>query len=102
MMTRHCPRCGRGLRTVSGSGRPAIYCSQGCRRAAEFEIRRVNERLASLETRLSELRVTTLKTGWEDSAELLQAEISVQRARLADLCDEMPDETLGKESRHDN
>ena len=35
---------------VTGPGRPARYCSTGCRRAAEHEVRRANGHLARLES----------------------------------------------------
>jgi hypothetical protein len=86
-LIQRCPRCGRIIPTRSGAGRPTIYCSVGCRRAAEYEIRCVNGRLAALESRLIALRLISEPTGWEDDPALLQAEIEVQRARLAELLD---------------
>jgi hypothetical protein len=88
-----CPRCSRAIPASEGAGRPATYCSPGCRRAAEYEIRRINDRLDHLEQRFSALRFTIHRTGWEDDPALLEAEIARQRARLAELCDqaeEMP------------
>ncbi len=84
----HCPRCGRVIQTPSGAGRPATYCSPGCRRAAEYEIRRIDDHLTKLESRLSALRLINERTGWEDDPALLEAEIAVQRARLAELLED--------------
>jgi hypothetical protein len=51
-------------------------------------IRRIDQRLGTLELQLSDLRLTTERTGWEPDPQLLQAEIVRLRARLADLCDD--------------
>jgi hypothetical protein len=81
-----CPQCGRSIKPAPGVGRPKTFCSVACRRAAEFEIRRCNERLAYLERLASDLRLTTERTGWEIPGEMLQAEIERQAKRLRDLC----------------
>jgi len=47
-MTR-CPIDGKAL-TRPASGRPPVYCSSACRRVAEAELRRLDRRLASLES----------------------------------------------------
>lgn len=44
-----CKVCGAPITTTASTGRPAVYCGTPCRRLAELEIRRVNQRLASLE-----------------------------------------------------
>jgi hypothetical protein len=44
-----CPICGAGIAPKSKTGRPAIYCSVGCRRASEYELRRLQARLIRLE-----------------------------------------------------
>jgi len=51
-----CLKCAGPLPEQAATGRPPSYCSEGCRRAAEFEIRRLNRRLERLEERVSELR----------------------------------------------
>lgn len=61
-------------------GRPATHCGEACRRAAEMEIRRVNERLAGLEGRLSECRLGPVQTF--DDVGALEVEIARQTARL--------------------
>jgi hypothetical protein len=48
-MTMTCRKCGVGLPTRSGPGRPAVYCSRGCQRAAEYELRRAQDAVASVE-----------------------------------------------------
>jgi hypothetical protein len=44
-----CRKCGRDLAAREGAGRPAVYCSVGCRRAAEYELRRAQDALAAAE-----------------------------------------------------
>ena len=51
-----CLKCGGPLPERPATGRPPAYCSVACRRAAEFEIRRLNRRLETLETKASALR----------------------------------------------
>ena len=51
-----CRRCGAALGS-QGRGRPAVYCSPACRRAAEFEVRRLTRRLDALEVQASTARV---------------------------------------------
>ena len=51
-----CLKCGGPLPERPATGRPATYCSVACRRAAEFEIRRLNRRLEVLEVKASGLR----------------------------------------------
>lgn len=48
-MTKCCRKCRGPLPEGSEIGRPASYCSLGCRRAAEFELRRIQTRLQRLE-----------------------------------------------------
>ncbi len=78
-----CVKCGSELPEQVGRGRPAWYCGAACRRAAEFEIRRIGNRLASLEDQLMRSRLggylilTPIK--------MIEAEIAKQEARLRDL-----------------
>jgi len=44
-----CRKCGSELPTRTGRGRPAVYCSTGCRRATEYELRRVQKALEDIE-----------------------------------------------------
>ena len=77
-----CKFCGREIPDQQ-RGRPAIYCGETCRRAAEMEIRRVNERLSGLEARLSECRLGGVQT--LDDVSSLEVEIGQQTARLLHL-----------------
>jgi len=44
-----CVKCPRPLPKQIGKGRPAIYCSVGCRRAVAAESMRIQKRLERLE-----------------------------------------------------
>lgn len=85
-----CKTCGASLPASKG-GRPADYCSTGCRKAAEYAIRRIDRRLEVLERALSNIRIgpdccysTTMK-GKEETIEAYEAEIALQTARLREL-----------------
>mgnify|MGYP003395817358 CR=1 FL=1 len=79
-----CIKCGKAIEGTAATGRPLTYCSVGCRRAAEHEVRRLNSRLEKLEGDLSNTR---LGYGWEPmgTAKKLEAEIALQEARLRTL-----------------
>jgi hypothetical protein len=85
-----CRNCGGQLPASAGRrGRPLTFCSEGCRRASEFEIRRINNRLGSLEDRLSECRLpSTFGGSTMDDPKLLEKEIQLQRRRLLELLSE--------------
>lgn len=51
-----CKVCGATIITQASTGRPATYCSTPCRRLAELEIRRINTRLAALESQAQRAR----------------------------------------------
>jgi hypothetical protein len=48
MAEKRCVKCERPLKPT-GVGRPPSYCSTGCRRAAEYELRRIQRHLERLE-----------------------------------------------------
>jgi hypothetical protein len=50
-----CVMCGRVL-VRGGRGRPAKFCTAGCRIAAQHEVRRIDAQLAALERERSVLR----------------------------------------------
>jgi hypothetical protein len=50
-----CFKCGGQIQQLA-TGRPRRFCSDACRVAANYEIRRLNVRLQSLETDASRLR----------------------------------------------
>lgn len=51
-----CIKCGSPLAPKAGTGRPAIYCGESCRRLVEYEIRRLDRRIAAYELELRGLR----------------------------------------------
>lgn len=48
MSLQPCPVCSQPVQDT-GIGRPRTFCSPGCRRTAEAEVRRLDRRLAALE-----------------------------------------------------
>jgi hypothetical protein len=80
----HCRFCRREFSKIEPElGRPRVYCDDACRRAAEFEIRRVNDRLVELERRASECRMGPIQS-FEDPV-AIEIEIGRQRDRLLEL-----------------
>ncbi|MDP9222798.1 MAG: hypothetical protein M3P18_02895, partial [Actinomycetota bacterium] len=49
-MANNCVKCGIPI-VQSGQGRPSLYCSKECRRAGEYELRRIQHQLEELEDR---------------------------------------------------
>lgn len=49
MVEKSCRKCGAKITQDDGPGRPADYCTAGCRRAAEHEVRRLNRALERTE-----------------------------------------------------
>ncbi len=84
--TSKCRICERQVEPKK-TGRPAIYCSHACRRAAEYEIRRANDTITQLEREARSLRDPgTLKLPVDGlRAEFLQSEITATRKRLLQL-----------------
>ena len=58
-----CLKCGSNRLTKLATGRPPVYCSVACRRAAEYEIKRLQRHLARLEIEAEDLGQTRLKLG---------------------------------------
>lgn len=52
----NCASCGVEIEQHSGPGRPSVYCSDGCRRAAEFTIRRLLNRIDRAELEQREIK----------------------------------------------
>ncbi|MGH8593515.1 MAG: hypothetical protein ACREV3_06555 [Gammaproteobacteria bacterium] len=95
MVEKVCKSCGVSL-PVNKARRPSDYCSTGCRRAAEFEIRRVNRRLESLETSLSSMRINpddelmSMIAGCTRTERVaaVEAELAMLKARFRELLDD--------------
>ncbi|MFI0377042.1 MAG: hypothetical protein ACH255_11905 [Candidatus Thiodiazotropha sp.] len=69
----------------AGQGRPPAYCGKLCRRAAEYEIRRIQRRLTKLETRLSELQAEPYTWAAEFGIPKLKKQIQSVNERLLQL-----------------
>lgn len=54
---RSCRKCGRLVERAAGPGRPRDYCSTGCRRAREYELRRLQVGLEQVEEQLRWCRI---------------------------------------------
>lgn len=81
-----CRICGTAIEAKS-TGRPPTYCSTGCRRMSEREIRRLDNTITTLETEARWLRNPARLQMQTDAAhaEFLAAEIAVARKRLRAL-----------------
>ena len=88
-LTTPCIKCGAPVHQPA-TGRPKAYCSTGCRRAAEKEIGRLNDRLAQLEKMAMNAR---LGYGLATAADLrgIEAEITRAETRLRDLLAAAPE-----------
>ena len=74
-MTSTCRKCGDPVEQTGGRGRPRSYCSVGCRRAAEREIRRADRAIQQMEDALRWARINNA-----DRASL--AKYETERVRL--------------------
>lgn len=85
----HCIKCGAPVHQPA-TGRPKAYCSTGCRRAAEKEIGRLNDRIGQLEQKAMNAR---LGYGLATAADLraIEAEITRAETRLRDLLAAAPE-----------
>jgi len=89
--TASCRKCGTSLPQPS-IGRPRTYCGVGCRRAAEREVRRLDNSIAALEGRqLSHRESVAFGNGRSEYHEAkiahLDAEIATAEARMSVLLD---------------
>jgi len=85
----HCPRCKADVRG-SGKGRPPTYCGEPCRRAAEYELRRIQRGLEKSEDRLREWRrkavlIEADKYRGIGSLDNAEVQIAVHEAEIAEL-----------------
>ena len=86
-MTTTCKVCGAELLEPKATGRPPTYCSTGCRRAAEYDVRRCNDVITQLEGRARYLRDPGRIQDANEAAEaeFLATEIGEARRRLSEL-----------------
>jgi hypothetical protein len=100
MTERHCRYCSGKVNTLK-SGRPPDYCSVGCRRAAEYEVRRASRRLERLEDERDRLERQTAEytlqdaavTDWQRQrhradARMVAEQVDRMRRRMRDLLDD--------------
>lgn len=82
-----CKVCGATIQSSIKKGRPAVYCGTGCRRMAEYDIRRANDVITALENRARDLRnPATLKLSSDAAyAAFLADELVSVRAHLREL-----------------
>ena len=85
-MEKKCRVCGDDLPEAAADprGRPRNYCSKACRRAAEFEIRRVERQIGELEASIVAVRISEYPV-MGISVPRVEAEILRQRDRLLKL-----------------
>lgn len=96
MSSEKCKKCRAEIgHSQSRVGRPKRYCSPSCRRAAEFELRRLNDHLTALEGLLMHVRQAIARRdpmgfdGWGKPALAevrIAEEIARLEARLKELC----------------
>jgi len=89
--TASCRKCGTSLPPPS-TGRPRAFCGVGCRRAAEREVRRLDNAIGALEGRqLSHRESAAFGNGraeyHKSKIEYLRAEIASAEQRLRELLD---------------
>jgi sugar-specific transcriptional regulator TrmB len=89
-----CAKCGRELEELADTGRPKRYCGTPCRRAAEYELRRIQRQLEALEEQERHYRreCDPATARWGGQPEVMRAqhkwyvdEIARLEARLLDL-----------------
>lgn len=94
-----CPSCYGPVEQSSGPGRSKIYCSETCRRVAEFRIRALSKRLDKNEVELRELQGGT--GFWSDDerrqrVRLLKAWLKADTEELRALLGQKPVEIIKK------
>lgn len=82
-----CRKCGSDLPQRPGPGRPLSYCSKGCRRAAEYELRRIQSALEDVE---GQIRWCRFKFNGRrpEQEPMFEAERLRLEARLRELLDD--------------
>lgn len=89
-----CVKCRLAEVPANEKGRPNVYCSTVCRRAAEFEVRRIDRHLMRLEERLSNTRSLNpdlyTKAQLRRDTDLVEEEIKIAEARLRVLLGNEP------------
>ena len=81
----NCVKCKQPIEESKGTGRKKVYCSVACRRAAELEIRRINERITGLERIAESYRLKIPILDLYGKEEDVLAELNRQEIRLKEL-----------------
>ena len=81
----NCVKCKQPIEESKGTGRKKVYCSVACRRSAELEIRRINERITGLERIAESYRLKIPVLDVYGKEEDVLAELSRQESRLKEL-----------------
>jgi hypothetical protein len=79
-----CASCDGAIEQREGAGRPSIYCSEGCRRQAEFRIRALVRRIDSHESDIRWARAADLGSFHYFSDEDRKRYIAMRRRWLAE------------------
>lgn len=82
-----CRKCGRPIAQAAGRGRPRAYCSTGCRRAMEYELRRLQSALEDVEEQQRWCRL-----GWYGRSPAQATKYDGERLRLEDRLRELLDD----------
>ena len=90
-MIKKCIKCKVEFEEATDIGRTKKYCSMACKRSAELEVRRINERLSSLEKIAEAYRLKTPMLDIYGSEEAVLAEVELQEQRFKKLLDGMSD-----------
>lgn len=80
-----CVKCKQPIEESKGTGRKKMYCSVACRRAAELEIKRINERITGLEKIAESYRLKVPMLDVYGKEEDVLVELSRQESRLKEL-----------------
>lgn len=100
-----CASCGTLLEPREGSGRPSTYCTEACRRLAEFRIRSLVRRIDRTEDELREVLAKCGRGQYLDATERtararrLRRWLTEDEARLAALLGVKPAEAAAVESK---
>lgn len=78
----NCLKCGAPLESGNGKGRPKAYCSTACRRSAEMEIRRCDQRLGALESDAQNIRLGRMMDLGGNNMESINMEINRLEEKL--------------------
>jgi len=75
-----CPQCGRAFGR-SGRGRPKVFCTESCRLAAGYALRRVQTQLMVLEEQLAHARAASAGP-WADMRDIFGLDAAQRIAHL--------------------